>query len=91
MQMNRNQDKPFRISYEAMDRMGEEFLKTHPSWAARASGVPSLKAGRSMTDDQLLAKLHDLGIEVDRGSLAAQVQRQPSAEALSKAFVTGNT
>ena len=85
--MSARQKRAFSISFDAMDRMGEEFLKTHPSWAAQATGTPCLKSGRSQTDEQLLAKLRALGIDTDRESLAQRVRQHPSAEALSKALV----
>jgi hypothetical protein len=85
--MSARQKRAFSLSFDAMDRMGEEFLETHPSWAAMAAGPPCLKAGRSQTDEQLLAKLRALGIDTDRESLAQRVRQHPSAEALPRALV----
>jgi len=85
--MNRQRKRRFSMSFDAMDRICEEAEKNDPSLAALNPNRPSLRAGRAMSDESLLARLRGLGIRVDRETLALGAKRHPSAEALSRTLV----
>jgi len=75
-----------RISFAAMNRMLEEKMATDPDYRRRVerNHRATLSAGRALSDDELVEKLHSLGLTVDRPTMAAWTERFPSAEALTR-------
>lgn len=73
------------LSYIAMDRISEEGLKNHPEWKIVArTDRPRMSLGRTLSDEQLLEKLHRWGIEFTGDSFKKTAAEHLSAEALTK-------
>jgi hypothetical protein len=73
-------------SFIAMNRIVEDHAATDEKYRAQLerNGKAVLSSGRRLSDEQLLAKLRDLGIDLDRDKLDDLSQRYFSAEELSR-------
>lgn len=79
------------MSHMAMNRIVEERAGQDKSYRRdlERNRRPLLSHGRSMPDDELLAKLCELGFDVQRQGIAEVFHNFISAEALSKAMIAG--
>ena len=87
--MNSRVDEPMRISYSALNRLAEQ-----KAAELRAEGKPVPKPGRyvlsearHLSENQLLQRLRDLGMEMDRQRLDSLVKTHCSAEEIAKGFL----
>ena len=82
-----------RMSQMAMNRIVEERAAKDKSYrrALERKRRPLLSHGRAMSDDELLAKLRQLGFETQRQGLADDFANFVSAEAMSRAMIAGAT
>ena len=78
-----------RLSYNALNRIAEQ-----KATELRAQGKPVPKPGRyvlsearQLSDDQLLQRLRDLGMELDRQRFESLVKSHCSAEEIAKDFL----
>ena len=78
-----------RISYIALNRFVEERVAQDASYRRDLERTrrPLLSHGRSMLDDELLAKLRQLGIDTQPRWLVDSFPKSVSAEAMSSALV----
>lgn len=85
--MKKQPKRKIHLSFDALDRICEEEAQKHPSLIALNPHCPSMRYGRSLTDEQLLEKLQGLGMHLDRAALVVGAKQHPSAEALSETLV----
>jgi hypothetical protein len=78
-----------QVSYMTMNRMVEERMAQDDAFRRdwKRGGRPLLSHGRAMSDESLLAKLHELGLDADRERLLATFPRFTSAEAMADAMI----
>ena len=79
------------MSHMAMNRIVEERAAQDESYRRdlERNRRPLLSHGRSMSDDELLAKLRQLGFDVERQGFVGGFRNFISAEAMSKDMIAG--
>jgi hypothetical protein len=77
-----------RISTMSLNRIVEEQVAANETYRRQVveSGRSFLSDGRSMSDDDLLSKLHSLRIGMNRSRLLEMIPRFASAQAMSEAL-----
>lgn len=72
----------------SINRMVEDQVAVNETYRRQIvkSGRPLLSDGRSMSDDDLLSKLHSLGFGMNRSRLLEMIPRSASAQAMSEAL-----
>jgi hypothetical protein len=77
------------MSYIALNRIVEERAAQDESYlqALERNRHPLLSHGRSMSDDELMAKLRQLGLDIDRQGLETGFPEFVSAQAMSEAMI----
>lgn len=75
------------ISWVALDRMIERQMKKDAEFRAKVADKPSRSKARSLTDEELLARLRAFGIELDRSSLKALCRPALSAQEVAEGLI----
>ena len=72
----------------SLNRMVEDQVAVNETYRRKIvkSGRPLLSDGRSMSDDDLLSKLHSLGFGMNRSRLLEMIPRSASAQDMSEAL-----
>lgn len=78
-----------RLSYSALNRFAEQHVTGLGNQGSLVppSGKAMLSDARHLSDDQLLQKLRELGMEMDRPRMEALVKARCSAEEIAKPFL----
>src|SRR5262245_6218734 len=71
------------VSYVAMDRILEKEMASNAKLRKEAAGRPRRSQGEQFTDEELIARLHSFGIDLDRTSLERLCHECLSAEEIA--------
>lgn len=78
-----------QLSHHVMNRLLKKQAVRDPELKRDLERMkrPLLSQARALTDDALVAKLHSLGIHIDRKRLAELTTHHPSAESMARAII----
>lgn len=78
-------------SWVAMDRLVEINCKSDAALRKLAAGRPLRSHARGLSDEELLAKLHSYGVDIDRSSLETLCSQALSAEEITTPLLARRT